>query len=246
MMHSATRALALLRAMNLRSVSSVRDLAGDTGISKPSVVRLLAILIEDGYVQRASKAGSYMLTENVLQLSSGFRRDTALESAAGLPMEQLTKSIGWPAALGMFEQGMMMVRYSTIPTSPLSWYRTTLHQRLPLLHSAMGLVFLAFSNTKTRHSLLSLEPADELGEFVRSEERFGQIRERGYAIRIPTTEHPTFSLSVPLLAGDQVVAALSVTLFGRAMSADQAVERYLEKVRGTAEAILARSAKPVP
>lgn len=243
MKHSATRALVLLRAMNHRPVSSVRDLAGETGISKPSVVRLLAILIEDGYVQRANKAGSYMLTENVLQLAAGFRRDALIERAAGPPMERLTAEIGWPLALGMFDQGAMMVRYSTIPNSPLSWYRTTLHQRLPLLRSAMGLVFLAFADEKARIALVALASEDDISAAERSEERFTQIRARGYAIRPPTPEHPTLSLSVPLHEDNRVMAALSVTLYGRAMSVEEAVARYRGSLCATVQAIIKRSSQ---
>jgi DNA-binding MarR family transcriptional regulator len=44
--------------MNLRPVSAVRELARDTIISKPSAVRLLAILIEDGFVQRVTSRRS--------------------------------------------------------------------------------------------------------------------------------------------------------------------------------------------
>ncbi len=236
MKHSATRALALLRAMNQRSVSSVRDLSAETAISKPSVVRLLAILIEDGYVQRASKGGTYMLTENVLQLASGFRRDVLIERAAGPPMEQLTAQVGWPTALGLFERGAMAIRYSTIPSSPLSWYRTTLYQRLPLLDSAMGLVFLAFAASHMRAELLLSASAD-VSVAERSEERFEEIRTRGYAVRAPTFKHPTLSLSVPILSGAQFLAALSMTTFGRAMTVDNAVSRYLEPLRMAADLI---------
>ncbi len=241
MKHSATRTLALLKAMNQRAVSSVRDLAADTGISKPSVVRLLAILIEDGYVRRASKAGSYILARDVLQLAAGFRDDALIERAAAPRMEALTARVGWPAALGIFEQGAMVVRYSTIPTSPLSWYRTTLHHRLGLLESAMGLAYLAFSDEHVRTALLSSAPPEELGVFAPLKERLEQVKLRGYAIRVPTATHPTLSLSVPLLVRSRVLAALSLTLFGRAMPAQEAVLRYLGPLRQSADAIIARS-----
>ena len=241
MKHSATRALVLLRAMNGRAVSSIRELAADTGISKPSVVRLLAILIEDGYVQRASKAGSYLLTEKVLQLAAGFRQDALIERAAGQPMEELTAQVGWPSALGLFEQGAMVVRYSTIPTSPLSWYRTTLHNRLPLLGSAMGLVFLAFATRPVREALIASALSSEVNGAELSEEYFESVRGHGYAFRAPTQEHPTFSLSVPLLDGQRLMAALSLTMFGPRIPADQAALRYLDQLRGAADTIVTRS-----
>lgn len=227
--------------MNHRAVSSVRELAGETGISKPSVVRILGILIEDGYVQRSSKHGCYILTENVLQLAAGFRRDLLLEQFAGPLMTQLTSQISWPTALGIFERGTMVVRYSTIPSSPLSWYRTTLHQKLPMLTSAMGLVFLAYSTKSTRLALIEGAPKDGISASELSEERFAQIRLRGFAIRTATIEHPTFSISVPILENEHVLGALSITLYARSITVDEAVTRFLETLRTTAESISAQS-----
>lgn len=238
MKHSATRALALLEAMNLRPVSAVRDLAAATGISKPSVVRLLAILMEDGFVQRAGKPGTYSLTRKVQQLSAGFRDDSAIARTAGPVMESLTRRWEWPTALGMLEQGAMVVRYSTIPASPIAWYHTTLYHRLPLLEFAMGLVYLAFSPPSVRAALLSVSISDEIAAAERSEERFRQIRDRGYALRAPTPAHPTLSISVPLMLGDRVLAALSMTLFGRAMPSNEAVTRYFEPLRDAAHKIV--------
>ena len=239
MRHSATRAMALLEAMNRRAVSRVGTLALETGISKPSVVRLLGILIEDGYVQRSGRSGSYLLTDRVLLLSSGFRPEALVERVAKPLMEELTARIEWPAALGIFDQGAMVVRCSTISSSPLSWYRTTLHQRLPLLGSAMGLVFLAFAGDRVRAALLADVPAG-FSPAECSEERFERIRLRGCSVRLPTDEHPTLSLSVPVVQEGRALAALSVTLYGRAMSPREAEGRYLATLRATADEIRAR------
>lgn len=237
MQHSASRALALLRSMNLRPVSAVAELARDTGISKPSIVRLLAILIEDGYVQRAPRAGSYMLTREVLSLSAGFADDSTLVNIARPVMEDLTRDISWPAALGILEAGHMVVRHSTIPSSPLAWFRTTLHMRLSLTGSAMGQAHLASCPPRVRAQLLAAAGVSDRNCAELSEEFFGRVRERGYGLRLATTDQPTFSISVPVLARNKAVASLSVTIFARAMTVDQAVGRYLEKMRTAAAAI---------
>lgn len=243
--HSASRAIAILRAMNLRPVSSVANLAAETGISKPSIVRLLAILMEDEYVERAAKPGTYMLTREVLRLSNGFQEGTALGHAAGPVLEDLTKLLEWPAALGMFEKDEMVIRYSTIPSSQLSWYRTTLYYRLALLESAMGLAYLAFSRRTVRDELLKLVLVKESASTPdRSEGRFDLIRQRGYALRLPTLEHPTTSLSVPLVLGEHVAACVSMTVFARSMSVETAVDRFLDPMRAAAAQIVELS-RPV-
>ena len=234
MKHSASRALALLRAMNSASVSSVADLSRATGITKPSVVRLLAILAEDGYVGRAEKPGSYILTSEVQGLASGYRGEIAIVQAAGAVMENLTARLDWPTALGLFEKDAMVVRYSTIPSSPLSWYRTTLHQRLPLLGSAMGLLHLAHASRSVRNELLLLvDPTREESPTL-LETRFQAVRDKGYALRLPSIEHPTLSISVPLIANGQMVAAMSMTFFGKTISADSAIKRFFPELQQAA------------
>ena len=238
MKHSASRALALISAMNARSVSAVGELARETGISKPSVVRLLAILIEDGFVQRTSRAGSYSLTRQVLSLSSGFRDDTMLARAAAPVMQKLTGEIEWPTALGVFEAGAMVVRHSTIPSSPLAWYRTTLYLRLGLLGSAMGQIFLASCDASVRANLLDAFDHDDVSPAEKSEDHFEQVRTRGYGLRAASADHPTFSISVPILVGGGISGALSATIYARAMPIDQAVDRYLDRLRAAAAEIV--------
>lgn len=223
--------------MNLRPFSSVAHLATETGISKPSIVRLLAILAEDGYVERAAKAGTYLLTREVLRLSAGFRDDTSVVRAAGPVLEDLTARLDWPAALGMVERDQMVIRYSTIPSRQLSWYRTTLYYRLALLESAMGLAYLAFSARRIRDEVLRLVPVDLAGPTDRSEARFELIRNRSYALRLPTHDHPTSSVSVPVIVGDHVVAAVSMTVFARSISVENAVGRLLDPMRAASAKI---------
>lgn len=242
MQHSASRAVALLRALNLRPVSAVAELARDTGISKPSVVRLLAILIEDGYVERASRPGSYMLTRKVLELAAGFGEDSTLVRIARPWMEQVTREIGWPTALGIFEAGAMVVRHSTIPTSPLAWYRTTLHMRLSLLGSAMGQAYLANCPEAVRRQLLAACDGDSPAPAEITEEFFARVRKRGYGLRPAGAADPTFSISVPILVGVTPAGCLSATLYARSMAVAEAVRRYHERLLHVAAAIAAELA----
>lgn len=239
MKHSASRALALIRAMNARPVSAVGELARETGISKPSVVRLLAILIEDGFVQRASRPGSYSLTRQILSLSTGFRDDTMLARAAAPVMQRLTGEIEWPTALGVFEAGAMVVRHSTIPFSPLAWYRTTLYLRLGLLGSAMGQIFLASCDASTRANLLDAYDNNDVSPAEKSEEHFELVRARGYGLRAASADHPTISISVPIIVRESISGALSATIYARAMPVEQAVERYLDRLQAAAAEIVA-------
>jgi IclR family mhp operon transcriptional activator len=231
MEHSATRALAILESLNRRPVSYVREIAQDTGISKPSIVRLLAILAEEGYVQRVDKAGAYAVTARVQTLSAGFHEAHSVIRATRPRMDALTAKIAWPLALGVMERRAMVIRYSTIPKSPMAWYQNTFGARLSLGNSGMGQAVLAFLPEAARNA--ALEEAEETAFFAQPHfdqkallERLAEVRARGYAVRAPGHRHRTTSISVPILVDQSPVAGLSVTLFGRAMTPEDAGRRF--------------------
>ena len=80
---------------------------------------------------------------------------------------QVTKKIKWPLAIGVLDGDAMVVRYSTMPYSPLAVQATTLGHRLGLLESAMGLAYLAFCDDDERTILLNmLRTASPKGNFA--------------------------------------------------------------------------------
>ena len=242
--HSASRALAILESLNARPVSFVRDIARQTHISKPSVVRLLSILIEDGYVERASERGAYVLGERARRLSAGYRDDTALVHVAKPLMERMTAEIKWPLALGLLERAVMVVRHSTIPSSPLAWYRTTLYSELSVLQSGMGMAVLAFMPPDRRDAVMAAAPAradfnaapPDRASLLRTLEG---VRAQGFAVRYPSPDHATLSISVPILRAGEAVAGLSVTVFSRVLKAEAAADRFSGPMTRLAAAISA-------
>ena len=240
--HSASRALAILEALNARPVSFVRDIARQTNISKPSIVRLLGILMEDGYVERASDRGAYVLGERARRLSVGYRDGTALVRIAKPLMERMTAEIKWPLALGLLERAVMVVRHSTIPSSPLAWYHTTLYSELSVLQSGMGMAMLAFMAPDRRDVMIAAAPsrfafnapAPDRATLLRTLEG---VREQGFAVRYPSLDHATLSVSVPILCGGEPMAGLSVTVFSRVMRADAAAETFSGPMTRLAAAI---------
>lgn len=254
MEHSATRALAIIESLNTRPISFVRELANDTKISKPSIVRLLNILIEKGYVERAGGGGAYTLSSRVKRLSDGYREDLAIVRVARPLMDKLTNEIKWPLALGLLEHAAMVVRHSTIPSSPLSWYLTTLYTELPLFQSAMGLALLAHMGPEQQRALMEVARQDVGSDVGRMDnayllEELSIVRQRGYAVRYPSRVPSIFgsgtqSISVPILSGGSPLASLSITLFARAMPPTAAAQRFAGRLTATAAAISEHLADP--
>src|SRR6218665_2196700 len=131
------RAIDVLGALNRCPVCTLDMLHRKTGIPKPTLIRLLETLQGKGLVTRAAQYGAYSLTCGVRQLSCGYHGAPRLVEAAMQPMDDLTRKLKWPIALAVPDHDAVVIRYSTLPTSPLSPPHSSIHTplilpRLPL------------------------------------------------------------------------------------------------------------------
>jgi IclR family transcriptional regulator, mhp operon transcriptional activator len=126
---SVVRALAVLDALNRRPISTIEDLHGQTGIPKPSIVRLLQTLQSRGLVRHAPQHGAYLLTSSVRTLSAGYHSEPRLMEASSSLLDDFTRKVKWPLAIAMLDSSAMVIRHSTIPLSPLSLCCATAQER---------------------------------------------------------------------------------------------------------------------
>ncbi len=226
---SVVRAIDLLQALNRAPVSTVAELHRETRIPKPSIIRLLQTLEACGLVRHAPQYGAYCLNAEVQTLSSGYHGAPCVVQAAAPIADGLTAEIKWPVAVGVFESDSMVVRYSTIPLSPLSLLQSTINMRLSLVSRAIGRAYLAYCEPEQRDHLMA-----RLCESERDEDKFDPTalmvelvctRERGYALRCPTVRPVSATLAVPIFDAGRVVAAIGITWFSSALSPKQACRR---------------------
>jgi IclR family mhp operon transcriptional activator len=227
------RALQILRALNRQPVSTVDAIHKHTAIPKPTIVRLLQTLEADGLVRRAPQYGAYYLTSEVTALASGYHSEPRIVEASSATAEALTQELKWPVSVAVHDGDAMIVRYSTIPHSPLSFFHSTINMRLSLLTQALGRAYLAFCEPTEQEALIEL-----LARASRDDERIAgneaeiramlaQVRERGYALRDPRVRPESSTIAVPIFEGARVVATIGLTWFSSALTVDQAVARFL-------------------
>lgn len=232
------RAFAVLRALNDLRFASVGDLYRETGISKPTIVRMLETLISEGYVARDNLFGGYRVTSNVQNLSSGFNGTSILIEAARAWTVTLTRDIKWPISLGTASGSEIFVDFTTSPISPWSYPFAVLHTRLPMLRTAMGRCYLAFCTDDERAELadrLRGGAADELDRALRAVDR---IRTSGFAYPDPQTTSRRFQfVAVPIIEGGRCVAAMGLGFYRRAVPSNQIIERLIAPMRETARRI---------
>ena len=240
---SVERAIDVLRALNTRPLSTLHDLHRDTGLPKPSIVRLLRTLEAKGLAARSSNHGAYQLLSSVKSLASGFHHEPRIVELAEEAMIEFTRREGWPLSLALFDRDAMVVRACTIRFTALSLEHSALGRRLSLLSHAMGRAYLAYSSPGEQAILLSILRSRRRG--LPDEEGIGamvaQIRERGYALRDPLRNPRSSTIAVPVFDRDRVVATLGFTWISAAMTVPQAAERYAPLLNELAREISTRS-----
>lgn len=246
---AVSRALQLLRALNAEPSATLHQLHQDTGLPKSTLSRLLKTLIHEGYVQAPGSSGTYCLTDKVLELTNGYTQRSLIVDV-GRPLAlQVTREIRWPLAIGTLDGDAIVVRYSTMPYSPLAVHATTLGQRLGLLDTAMGRVYLAYCDERQRGALLDLlraaSPTGRIEGELQLDAELQLIRRAGHAVRMPNERRSSATIAVPVMHDASPVATLCLTTFGRVMT-PRIVTQHLPVLQATAEAIAQAYAAALP
>lgn len=226
------RALKVLRALNGQPVSSLDTLYKLTGLPKPTLVRLLHTLEADGLVKRAPQYGAWYLTSEVKALSSGYHSEPRIVEASSAIADALTQELRWPVSVAVPDGDAVVVRYSTIPNSPLSFFHSTINMRLSLLDQALGRAWLAFCDAPARDALIALliqtqpagHPQRDRGLEIRH--MLDAVRAQGYALRDPRVRPESSTIAVPVFDGPRVVASLGLTWFSSALKSPQATADF--------------------
>lgn len=219
---SVEKALQVLEHLNLRPISRVRDLAQATGLPRPTLVRMLQTLESMGYIRQVDRLSGYCVTDRVLSLSAGHHGLPAALERLAARADQLTRDFLWPASIATLDGDAMIVRYSTIPDSPLAHIHSTINRRLSLIRRAHGRAYLAHCLPEERSYLLDLieRLPSTAPDFDRNsiELLLGAIRENGFARRDPGVQPQTSTLAAPVWLEGRLVATIGMTFFARAVS----------------------------
>ncbi|MEX2942171.1 DNA-binding transcriptional regulator [Serratia fonticola] len=241
-----TRGLALLNVLNrLDGGASIAQLSSLTHLHRTTVRRLLETLQDQGYVRRSHSDDSYQLTLKVQELSEGFRDEQWISAIAAPLLGKLLQEVVWPSDLTTLNVDTMVVHETTHRFSRLSFHRSMVGRRLPLLLTASGLTYLAFCPDHEREELISLLASRSEAEYhlARESLRLGsilqRIRHHGYGENFMgwQSEQKIASIAVPVRNEQRVIASLNLVYIAKAMTIEQAVERHLTALQETARQI---------
>ncbi|MCI5075866.1 DNA-binding transcriptional regulator [Oricola sp.] len=230
---SVEKTLLVLEELNRHPVRRVSDIHAATGIPMPTLVRILETLAGAGYVQKISRWAGYCLTHKVLSLSSGFHGLPEVFRPAREAADSLTRTLKWPSAICSFDVDAMVVRYSTIPASPLSHKHSTINRRLDLLTRAHGRAWLAFCEEAERMRVWDMlarsgRHAGQVDELRGAMEPIlDDVRRKGFAARDRQTEPETHTLAAPIILGGVLIGTLGMTYFSRSVRSSADIAEHL-------------------
>lgn len=235
---SIVRSIQVLQAINRFGSLTLSEIAQHADIPYPTAMRILRTLQEQGLIEREPSRKRYRPTALVQTLSCGYQNYDRLVTTARPHIVELTRTLGWPVSIATRVGQAMVVRDSTSSLTTLTFNNYYPGWQVPLLTSASGRVYLAHAEEDEREVLLEPLDAQEASQFMIN---FDQIRKQGYAAvtRTAYSANPgmTSSIAVPLFEEGTLLGALALVFFAKAISINEAIDRFLGPLQKTAQAI---------
>jgi len=243
-----SRGLAVLQSLVAfpNGRASPAEVARRTGIHRTTVRRLLETLRREGFVERNDNDGSFLLTIRIRQLGESLTDQEWVSSIAAPILRGLSEQVVWPCDLSTPDGTAMLIRDSTHHFSPLSFHRGMIGTRLPMLRTAMGRAYLAFSRDEVRTTILRLihdDPAPSVrltGSPFPIEEIIRQTREQGFGMnyREWKPDEKTAAIALPIMTeAHDVVACINIIVNTVGISVDKIKSDLLPQLRLAADAI---------
>jgi IclR family mhp operon transcriptional activator len=240
------RGIDILRLLNVESGLTASDVGRRIGLARITAYRLLRTLEHGGYVVH-DETRRYRLGPGVLELSSLYAKQNWVIEIAAPIMRETGARLGWPLVLGASNGPRMTILHSTRDETGF-WLRMRgPGSQMPILRSAMGLVFLAYTREDVRKSVLRAALALDGGytpewrdQPERIEKTLEEIRRRGASGVLDSWHSDSVAMSaiaVPIYRRRTVFAALALTYFKSAMSTAEALDEYVESLRVAAQQI---------
>jgi DNA-binding IclR family transcriptional regulator len=239
------RGLDLLEAFTVQDPElSIGQIRERTGLPKPTIVRLLSVLTERGYIERVAGAERFRLGVRTLEVGSVYIQSTSLEAEARPIMRRLADQTGQTANLGILDKHQVVHIEVVAPDRPVRFW-ASIGKREEAYLSGLGKV------------LLTGLPDDELAAYLRrpremmtpntlagADELHADLErtsERGYAIDNEESNPGVLCIAAAIRNGKgQIAAAVSISGPRVEFDNDGTMQRYIGMVQSAAREISRR------
>lgn len=239
------RALDLLDAFSiLEPELSFSDLAARVNLPKSTVVRLLSILEERGYVERSAETDRYRIGIRAFEIGSIYIQSTRLEAEAQPFLKELAQECNQTANLAVLDQGEIVHITVVAPSRPIRFY-ATIGQRDAAHCTGLGKALLAGLSDEELEAVIARRGLTQRTDRTVStmselSAQLAEIRERGYAIDDEESVPGLTCIAAPIRDDkDRVVASVSVS--GQSAEfGEPHLSRHIEAVKNASRLISIR------
>jgi DNA-binding IclR family transcriptional regulator len=231
------RGLDILNAV-AEGVSNLTDIAATLGLSRSTVHRLAATLVDQRYLGFARNMG-YTLGPKLLELGFLAGRQLSLPRIARSHLEELAANSGDTVHLAMLD-GTRALYLDKIPGRRRVEISSRIGERQPLRSTGIGKALILGESEGRWRELYDLE--DQAGsrynvDFVLWLKRMRDYAARGYAFDLEENEDRIRCVAAPVYdASGATIGAISISSAAQYMDEDR-MHRLTDEVRSTAEAI---------
>jgi IclR family acetate operon transcriptional repressor len=211
-----TRGLLVLHELAQAGVPlGLAQLQDRTSLPKSTLVRLLSVLTDTGYVLRVDEAPTFWLGPAVMPLAESYASALDVSACAQGVLETLAAATGQTANVAILD-GTDVVHLCVVePNRPIR-FRSATGSRDGAHQTGLGKVLLAFAPTDVLSQHLPPDPYEARTKRTITTRRallaeLERIRRAGYAFDDEEGDLGVRCLAVPIYRHPDVVAAISVT-----------------------------------
>ena len=236
------RGLQVLKIVNETGGCQIKTLQAMLDLPKPTIVRMVATLVEAGYVWK-NEAGIYKVSAKALALANRYDADESMLMAARPVLAKLRREIAWPSDLAAYDGDAMVILDTGEDPGTFGLNRSR-GSRLPVLTTSLGRAYLAFREPPAQEALLSrlLKVEAPRGNSKLSmsylKRVLKQTREQGYAAADAEYLKNTRAVAVPILIKGEPLATINLMTVVTAMEMPEVERRFVAPLRAAARQIV--------
>jgi IclR family acetate operon transcriptional repressor len=214
---SVARALALLEAVGAREEVALSVLAREAGLRPSTAHRLLATLIDCGYVVQDARSGRYRLSHKVVELAGVPELRVARLRAVAQPHLEAIRDRSDETTNLVVLEGHTVAYVGQAESARAVRMFTELGRRVVAHATGGGKALLAFQPEQVRAALLAAAPYARLTQHTITtraalRKELAAVRARGYAVEREEHAVDVGCVGVPVLDADgHAIAAISVS-----------------------------------
>jgi len=251
---SLKRGLLVLRLLEDEGAKSLNELYKQLGISKTALSRILVTLQSERLASQRIADRKWVAGPGISPSNLVNAKHNLLVQAATPHLAKLCQKVIWPSDLSV-RSGLKMVLVETSrPHTTLLFNKLSIGFEIDFLLSAPGRAYLAFCpDSECEKILNSLKRRPEYGFLFDGGEITGllrQVREQGFGHRDTRWggrsshlrnihDDGLDAIAVPIFGQKRLLGCVNIIWIRTILSRKDAIDRYLEDLRSTADAISA-------